>query len=918
MTEVYKPTGLAATIFKERYTIHPDESWEEASNRLARHVASAETDGNRQRYASEFYEEIVTNKFMPGGRIWYGADRNRAQLLNCVTGETIIHTSLGAIEAKNLVNKEIGVLTQTGRYHLAKWYAYGKQPVFKVILNNGDEIRTTEKHEWVVTKPKGGTERLTTDKIVGKKIPYQHREVFIYDETDYTNGVKHGLTFGDGSIISYGTSSELRQFGDSKEILYRFFDNVKEKTYAGNPSVVTKLPVAYKSLPTGTESQSYMRGFLAGWIGADGHVDKRGHVMLHSANYENLVKMREWAAACGLPSTSLKEVRHLNPWTKEVAPLYKLSFIKAAMYDDHMIIKQTHKDNMFNSPKPNKRATIKVINIIPDGIEEVYCCVEPDTHTMVVGNGYLTGQCFVVPTSDSREGWGKTIHDVIVVSGMGGGVGINCSPIRPRGSKINGTGGVATGAVSLMNMINSVGDELVSGGGRRLALMLDLNISHPDMPEFIDAKLNKNKLTNANVSVIIDKKINTETFVSKVKNNEDFDLVFGGTASKKVNAKDLWQKIVQNAWNSGEPGVLNGDLANRESNIWYHKPLVSTNPCGEIWLEEYGCCDLGALVLPRFVNANGDFDYAELAKTVRTAVRFLDNVLSVNEYPLPEIRDNCMTVRRIGLGIMGLHSMLIKMGHRYSSDSAIEFVDYLMGFIKEQAYLASIDLAKEKGPFPAFDAELFLQSGFIQRAINPVIQERIREHGIRNCALLTIAPTGTTGMVSNVSTGIEPLFSAAYWRRFYRPTADGSRQLDKELVVDPLWDEVSDISILEGAYDVPPDSHFKMQVACQKHIDNATSKTINLPQNYSVEALSDLWLQYLPLVKGTTFYRAGSRGEEPLEAIPLSEAKQLLSFKQQHSIPSINEQNMMDCVGDSCGIPEELKPHIMESPIQFV
>lgn len=522
--------------------------------------------------------------------------------------------------------------------------------------------------------------------------------------------------------------------------------------------------------------------------------------------------------------------------------------------------------------------------------------------------------CFVVPTHDSREGWGKTIHDVIVISGMGGGVGVNCSPIRPRGSRIHGTGGVATGAVSLMDMINAVGDVLVSGGGRRLALMLDLNITHPDMPEFINAKLNKSKLNNANVSVIIDKRLNTDLFVDKVRTGKEFDLTFSGTHHGKQNAKELWETIVSNAWSSGEPGVLNGDLANRESNIWYHKPLVSTNPCGEIWLEEYGCCDLGALVLPRFVNDWGHIEWGQLASTIRTAVRFLDNVLSVNEYPLPEIRDNCNTVRRIGLGVMGLHDMLIKLGYKYSSESAREFVDDLMNFIKIEAYQASIDLAEEKGPFPAFQEE-FLMSGFVQRAIPEELQFQIQEKGIRNCAVLTIAPTGTTGMVANVSTGIEPIFAPAYWRRFYRPTLDGSRQLDKELVINPHWDELlekdGNVDVLEGAYDVSPEAHFEMQKICQQHIDNATSKTINLAQSYSVESLSDLWLEYLPYVKGTTFYRAGSRGEEPLEAIPLEEAKHLVHNRNiHHALASITEQNMMDCVDGVCEIPDEYKPKI--------
>lgn len=527
--------------------------------------------------------------------------------------------------------------------------------------------------------------------------------------------------------------------------------------------------------------------------------------------------------------------------------------------------------------------------------------------------------CFVVPTADSREGWGKTISDTIVISGMGGGVGINCSPIRPRGSTIHGTGGIATGAVSLMEMINAVGDVLVGGGGRRLALMLDLNITHPDMPEFLDKKLDKGQLTNANVSVIIDKKVNSQTFVDKVRKGENFDLVYGTQTKGSVNAKSIWEKIVSNAWTSGEPGVLNGDLANRESNIFYYKPLVSTNPCGEIWLEEYGCCDLGALVLPRFVDSFGRFDWNAFSKTIRTSVRFLDNVLSVNEYPLPEIRENCNNVRRIGLGIMGLHHMLIKMGYRYSSDSAKSFVNELMRVLKETAYMASVDLAKEKGPFPAFDKAM-IESGFMRKQ-HGRIRDSIATHGIRNCALLTIAPTGTTGMVANVSTGIEPIFAPAYWRRYFKPTEDGSRELTKELVTDPLWDEFEaqgkDTSLLEGAYDISAEDHFEMQRICQYHIDNATSKTINLPNDYKVDSLSELWLEYLPQLKGTTFYRAGSRGQEPLEAIPVAEARQIVAHNR-HATGNVVEQNSLDCPDGVCEIPEELKPNIGDKKFDLV
>jgi ribonucleoside-diphosphate reductase alpha chain len=263
--------------------------------------------------------------------------------------------------------------------------------------------------------------------------------------------------------------------------------------------------------------------------------------------------------------------------------------------------------------------------------------------------------------------------------------------------------------------------------------------------------------------------------------------------------------------------------------------------------------------------------------------------------------------------------MLIKMGHRYSSMSALSFVDELMNFIKEEAYLASINLSIEKGAFAAYD-ERFLDSGFSRRALPSHIRSKIRKHGIRNCAVLTIAPTGTTGMVSNVSTGIEPLFAPAYFRRFYRPTSDGSRSLDKELVVDPLWDELEasgkNIDVLEGAYDVPVEKHFEMQRTCQKHIDNAVSKTINLAEDFSVETLSDLWLEYLPDLKGTTFYRAGSRGQEPLEAIPLDQAKELLLQQSVHNHATIEEQSSLDCPDGTCDVRDITQGE--ENVIQFV
>ena len=910
----WEPQGLGLTWFQERYARFEGETWEQACRRVAEHVAKAEDNGKYKRYSERFNDELISNRFMPGGRIWYGAGRPKAQLLNCISGDTLVHVEdEGLTAAKYLPGQtakgmNVKVLTQGGVYRSAKWYVYGMQELFEVQLSNGDRLEATANHEWVTTYDKGKNfdKTVTTLDLPGRHIPLQHIEGFEYEEEPYREGVRHGLTFGDGSI-SHGTAT-LPQFGDSQEIVARFFEESRETVYSGRAvTVATKLPAHYKALPT-VKNQSYIRGFIAGVIGADGCVDSRGHTMLHNKSYEVLVEIRKLAASVGIPSTSIKLSRKLNPWTGEEAPLYKLTFVKAAMWDKHMIIMEKHQEKMFKSPRPTKRATIKVDAVVSTGrTEMVYCCVEPETHTMVIGPGYLTRQCFVVPTSDSREGWGKTLSDVIVVSGTGGGVGVNLSPIRPRGFDIKGTGGKTTGSVSLMQMIDRVGDELVGGGGRRLALMLCLDVTHPDIKEFLNVKLNLNQLNNANISVVLS--MDTSEFVSAVKEAKDLDLVFAGRATgNTINARELWDTITQNAWKSGEPGVLNGYEANRLSNIYYHKPLVSTNPCGEIWLEEYGCCCLGALVLPRFVY-DGQLDWDALDTTIRLGVRFLDDVLTVNHYPLPEIKENCEEVRRIGLGVMGLHTMLLGMGFKYSSPEGRKFIDELFHFIKYVSYDASIQLAGEKGAFPAYKEE-YLDSGFI-KTLKRGVRAKIREYGIRNCALLTLAPTGTTSMVAGVSSGIEPLFAPVYYRHYGKANLESNeRNIVKELVITPEFEMYG--SLAEGAYDISPRDHFEVQKIVQRHVDNSISKTINLPKDFPAEDLSELWLEYLPYLKGTTLYREGSRGKEPLEYVRLEDAARVV--KEEKGVVEFNgeDQSSLECPDGVCDISEHNNQKVLQ------
>lgn len=514
--------------------------------------------------------------------------------------------------------------------------------------------------------------------------------------------------------------------------------------------------------------------------------------------------------------------------------------------------------------------------------------------------------CFVLNNQmDSKEGWGNAAKEMIITSMTGGGCGLDFSDIRPKSAPITGQRGECPGPVELMRLVDRCADPIRAGGQRRVALMFSLDLHHPNVHDFLDAKLKKGELTHANVSVRCH---NTSELIKAIKNNKSYDCNWKGKFKTQINAKELWDKIVTNAYNAAEPGFLNWELVENESTISYIEPLVTTNPCGEIALSAYDCCCLGHLVLPRFV-VDGELDWHELANTIRLGVRFLDNVLSVNHYPLPEMKEKSHKLRRIGLGTTGLGDLLAMLGQRYGSEEGNKFVDKLFRFISKVTYEASIMLAIEKGAFPLCNPERHAETGFIKR-MPKKIRALIQEHGIRNCAILTQAPTGTVSIVSgNVSSGIEPMFAPAYERRYWEKD---ERMV--ELVFHPLFaqfmKEGRDVSHFVGSHDLTVKEHLEIQKIVQKHIDNAVSKTINIPEDYPVEDMSSVWLEYLPYLKGTTFYRENTRGyfnektgkteEPPLKPIQLEEA--ISRFNEQHTLEATL---VNDCPGGVCELPKK-------------
>lgn len=486
--------------------------------------------------------------------------------------------------------------------------------------------------------------------------------------------------------------------------------------------------------------------------------------------------------------------------------------------------------------------------------------------------------CFVLSGElDSKEGWGSIAREMIITSMSGGGCGIDFSDVRPNGAIIQSNKGTCPGPVSLMELVDGCAEPVRAGGGRRAALMFSLDLDHPDVGEFLDAKLTKGKLTHANVSVRAKK---TTEFIKAVKNDGEFELSWKGKYKKTVKAADIWNQIARNAHKAAEPGFLNWELVNSENTIGYITDLMCTNPCGEIPMDSYENCCLGHLVLPRYV-VGADLDWVMLGTIIRTAVRFLDNVLTVNTFPLPEMKEKSAKLRRIGLGVTGLADMLALLGLRYGSVDANKFIDKMYRFISKIAYEASIMLAIEKGAFPLCNPEKHIETGFIKRMTSK-IKSLILEHGIRNCAILTVAPTGTVSILSgNCSSGIEPFFAPAYERRYWK-----GKQRNTELVYHPLFAEFmrdgKNVDHFVSAHDLSVRDHLETQRIVQKHVDNAVSKTINMAEDYSVEEMSEIWLEFLPHLKGTTFYRENTRGyvaedgsvhEPPLKALSLEEAK---------------------------------------------
>ncbi len=475
--------------------------------------------------------------------------------------------------------------------------------------------------------------------------------------------------------------------------------------------------------------------------------------------------------------------------------------------------------------------------------------------------------CFVLPIEDSLEKIFETLKATALIHKSGGGTGFNFSNLRPKGDIVSSTSGVASGPISFLFVFDGATEAIKQGGKRRGANMGILNINHPDIEEFISVKEKPGVLTNFNISVGI-----TDDFIEALKKGEKYPLINPRTGKfvKKVSSQKLFDLLAEQAWKTGDPGVLFLDTINRFNPTPHLGTISATNPCGEQPLLPYESCNLGSINLANFVK-DGDMDWERLSHVIELAVRFLDNVIEINHFPLPQIAKITFLNRKIGLGIMGFSDMLIKLKISYIDKRALKIAERVIKFINEKSLLASIKLAQERGSFLAYYGSLWWKKGYPP---------------LRNATTTTIAPTGTLSLIAGVSSSLEPLFGVYYERK----TLDGKiikefhplleEVLEKEgyqeREIEKLKEEILEKGLISrtslreplkslflSAIEIPPEVHLSMQRVFQKYVHNAVSKTVNLPPSATPEDVKRIYLTaYEWGLKGVTVFRYGSKEDQ--------------------------------------------------------
>jgi ribonucleoside-diphosphate reductase alpha chain len=899
---MFTPTGFSLEIFKDRYSFTPEETWDQACERVSKQMALAEIPEKQKTYQQKFNDILVNNLFVPGGRIWYNSGRNNPQLLNCF----VLTNQLDSKEGWGNLAKEMIVTSMTGggcgidfsdvrprgaTINGQKGECPGPVELMKLIDGCAKPVRA------------GGQRRVA----LMFSLDLDHPDIMEFLDAKLEKGM---LTHANVSVRSKNTKAFIKAVRE---------DLNWDLSWKGKYKKSVKAKELWQKIVKNAY-QSAEPGFLNWEL-----VENENNI-----SYEtNLVTTNPCVSGDTLILTrnGYHRIDSLVEKSVDIWNGFEWSTVvpKVTGYNQNMVNVVLSNGRTLRCTEYHKFVIAGNEEIKAKDLQPGMKLIKHDFPVIETGkeipNAYLQG----FYSAEGMEGYNflyvyepKQICLDERLRGFGGHIKpepnfnrtkftFNCK--LESKAYVPFEGNLKSKLDWLSGLFDGDGTELKEGG---------LQLWSVDREFLSNVQL---LLTTLGVhsKVVIGKKEQTKempggTYTCK----ESYRICIGSHSIQTL--KKLGLSCIRLKFNK-EPNrdasqfitIVDVTESGKDEVVYcFNEPKnhtgifngILTAQCGEIALSSYDCCCLGHLVLPRFIT-NDDIDYAKLGDTIRTAVRFLDNVLTVNSFPLQEMKEKSHKLRRIGLGTTGLADTLAILGFKYGSEEGNKFIDRLYRFISKIAYEASVMLAIEKGMFPACNPDKHVESGFMKR-MPAKIKSLVKEHGIRNCAILTQAPTGTVSILSgNCSSGIEPMFAPVYERRFWK---NNERQV--ELVFHPLFEQFmkqgKDVSHFVGSHNLTVDQHMEVQRIVQKHIDNAVSKTINMPHDYPIENMENLWLDYLPNLKGTTFYRDGSRGfvneqgqvqEPPLKPISLDEAK--VRFNEMHQV---NSQQTIECPSGVCEI----------------
>lgn len=831
--------GPSLTISKEIHEMKyrsEGETFKEAMTR----VADALKDDFE--HFTKFRQILYEMKFLPAGRVQaaMGAPREVTPY-NCLSGDTEIITSEGLMTLHTASLKDsVTLLDGNGEWVSCKVYDHGLDETYRVKLTNGRKVRyvdATPDHEWVI---EGRATRIkTTDLRVGDRVPHVRHKV----ESDPL-AVLHGLVYGDGTSTKDG--GYVIHVCAEHEATYPVLDELDipfSETDRGRLYYMfgKNIHTEYKKLPT-KKDPSYIAGFIRGLFLADGCLTKQPEYIITGSS-----ELEDWLYDFGplggfyvTGSSKLQETTNFGTRTRDT---FNIRFDLRSIDQDDCL------KGVFDYG--NSNTGWRVAEVSESVEQKVYCPSVPTTKSFVLSNGAVMGNCFVSGTiEDSFDSIMDKAKEAGTTMRLGGGIGYDFSTLRPKGALITTLDSRSSGPLSFMGVFDALCKTIASAGHRRGAQMGVLRVDHPDIEEFITTKNNFTELTNFNISVGI-----TDKFMEAVKNDDTFELVFDGRVYKTVRATALWDKILRATWDWAEPGVLFIDRINKKNNLHYCETIAATNPCGEQPLPPYGACLLGSLNLTKYIVPFGSgklFDYPSFMEDIPVIIRAMDNVVDRATYPLPQQEQEAKNKRRMGIGLTGVANAIEALGYPFGSDEFLKELEEIMRVLRDTAYRSSVELAKEKGAFPLFDAEQY--GGTFFDTLPEDIQADIKTYGIRNSHLLSIAPTGTISLTAdNVSSGIEPVFSHFY---------DRTIQTFEGPVVEHVTDFGYRVFGVKGrtADELSVMDHVKVLNLASKYVDSACSKTCNVGDDVSWEEFKEVYMAaYNGGASGCTTFRASGK-----------------------------------------------------------